>query len=83
MSKGWGYAAKVSLIALSVLVVPAAALEGFFYLLWWNEGVNGTAAARAPFAWAILPTALWLTPVVATVVILVIFFSGDVDGSEK
>ena len=49
--------------------------------MWLNEGLNGTAWARPPFALGFLPAALWLAPVVLVVAVLVIFFSGDVPGS--
>ena len=82
MSSHAGYFAKVIAVGLSVLFVPAAALEGLNYLLWWNEGVNGTAWARPPFALGFLPSALWLLPVVIVLAVLVTFFSGDVPGSR-
>jgi len=74
--------AKAIAIGLSVVFVPAAALEGLSYLLWWNEGINGTAWARPPFALGFLPTALWFVPVVMVVAVLVTFFSGDARGSS-
>jgi len=82
MSPHARYCAKVIAVGLAALFVPAAALEGFFYLVWLNEGVNGTAWARGPFALGFLPAALWLTPLVLVVAVLAIFFSGDVPGSK-
>ncbi|MET4581584.1 hypothetical protein ABIE21_001074 [Conyzicola nivalis] len=76
------HCAKVTAIGLGVVFVPAAALEGLNYLAWVNEGVNGTAWARTPFALGFLPSALWLLPVVLVVAVLVAFFSGDVPGSK-
>ena len=81
MSSHARYSAKVTAIALAVVFVPAASLEGLNYLLWWNEGVNGTAWARPPFALGFLPSASWLLPIVVVVAVLVTFFSGDVPGS--
>ncbi|GAB2462049.1 hypothetical protein HD599_000965 [Conyzicola lurida] len=77
MPKRWSYATKVTLIALAVIFVPAALLDGWWYLVWADEGVRG------PFRLGFLPAALWFLPVVATVAILVTFFSGDVPGSER
>jgi hypothetical protein len=74
---------RVTVIGLAVILVPAALLDGLYFLIWWNEGINGTAWARGPYELAALPVALWLTPVLATVVILVVFFSGKVEGSER
>ena len=82
MSPHARYCAKVTAIGLAVVFIPAVALEGLNYLLWWNEGVNGTAWARPPFALGFLPSALWLLPVVLVVAVLVTFFSGDVPGSK-
>jgi len=82
MSSHARYSAKVTAIGLAVAFVPAAALEGLNFLMWWNEGVNGTAWARPPFALGFLPSALWLLPIVVVVAVLVTFFSGDVPGSK-
>jgi len=83
MAGRWRNSIRVTAIGLAVILVPAAVLDGLNFLMWWNEGINGTAWARGPYELAALPAGLWLTPVLATVVILVVFFSGEVEGSER
>jgi len=81
MSARARYSAKVIAVTAAVLLVPAAALDGFFFSLWLNEGVNGTTDGRGSFTFAFLPLTLLCSPFVLTIAVLVLFFTGDVPGS--